>query len=107
MNVLFRRNMAMVSTKTIIELPNKYLDISHTSLTSGCRRQNLLYSMLAKDFSAIFQSLSHQRIKEVYRTKAATAIVHIKPGMSPRIEYDHGNDMIAKQIYSRNNRAAV
>jgi hypothetical protein len=33
--------------------------------------------------------------------------VRINPGTRPRIEYDQGNDMIAKQIYSEKSSAAV
>jgi hypothetical protein len=33
--------------------------------------------------------------------------VKIKPGTRPRIEYDHGNDMIARQMYSEKSNAAV
>jgi len=43
----------------------------------------------------------------VYRTKPATTTVKIKPGTKPRTEYEYGNDMMAKQMYSENSRAAV
>lgn len=33
--------------------------------------------------------------------------VRIRPGTRPSIEYDHGKDMMAKQMYSENNSAAV
>jgi hypothetical protein len=33
--------------------------------------------------------------------------VKIRPGTKPRIEYDQGNDMMARQIYSENSSAAV
>lgn len=33
--------------------------------------------------------------------------VQIKPGTKPRTEYDQGNDMIARQIYSEKSNAAV
>jgi hypothetical protein len=46
-------------------------------------------------------------VKEVYRTRPAITKVKIKPGTRPRIEYDHGNDMMARQMYSENSRAAV
>lgn len=38
---------------------------------------------------------------------AATTQVKMRPGTSPRMEYDHGKDMMAKQIYSEKSRAAV
>jgi len=37
----------------------------------------------------------------------ATTTVKIRPGTRPRIEYDHGNDMMARQIYSEKRSAAV
>lgn len=40
-------------------------------------------------------------------TNAAITIVKMRPGTKPKIEYDQGNDMIAKQMYSANSRAAV
>jgi hypothetical protein len=43
----------------------------------------------------------------VYSTIAATTHVKIRPGTSPRIEYDHGKDMMARQMYSENSSAAV
>lgn len=33
--------------------------------------------------------------------------VKIKPGTSPNTEYEYGNDMIAKQMYSEKSSAAV
>jgi hypothetical protein len=33
--------------------------------------------------------------------------VKINPGTSPRMEYDHGNDMMARQMYSEKSSAAV
>jgi len=50
---------------------------------------------------------SYQTTSEVYRTKPATTTVKIKPGTKPRTEYEYGNDMMAKQMYSENSRAAV
>jgi hypothetical protein len=46
-------------------------------------------------------------MREVYNTKPATTTVRIKPGTRPNTEYEYGNDMIAKQIYSEKSRAAV
>ena len=46
-------------------------------------------------------------VKDVYKTKAAITMVRITPGTRPRIEYDQGKDMIAKQMYSEKSRAAV
>ena len=43
----------------------------------------------------------------MYNTNAATTMVRMRPGTSPRIEYDHGNDMIARQMYSLKSKAAV
>jgi len=31
----------------------------------------------------------------------------MRPGTSPRTEYEYGKDMMAKQMYSENNSAAV
>ena len=43
----------------------------------------------------------------MYRTKAAMTTVRMTPGTRPRIEYDQGKDIMAKQIYSEKSRAAV
>ncbi len=43
----------------------------------------------------------------MYNTKAATTIVKINPGTRPSSEYDHGKDMIARQMYSEKSSAAV
>lgn len=51
--------------------------------------------------------ISYQVINEVYRTMAAITTVRIKPGTRPRIEYDQGKDIIARQIYSEKSNAAV
>lgn len=50
---------------------------------------------------------AYQIIRDVYSTIAATTTVKIRPGTRPSTEYDHGNDMIARQIYSEKSRAAV
>ena len=50
---------------------------------------------------------TYQTTKEVYNTRPAITTVRIRPGTRPRTEYEYGNDMIAKQMYSENNRAAV
>lgn len=52
-------------------------------------------------------SVTYQTIKEVYKTEAATTTVTIRPGTRPRIEYEYGNDMIARQMYSAKRSAAV
>lgn len=52
-------------------------------------------------------SVANQTIKEVYKTEAATTTVTIRPGTRPRTEYEYGNDMIAKQMYSAKSSAAV
>jgi len=46
-------------------------------------------------------------MREVYNTKPAMTTVRIMPGTRPRTEYEYGNDIIAKQMYSENSRAAV
>jgi hypothetical protein len=46
-------------------------------------------------------------IKPVYRVVKETKMVIIIPGINPRTEYDQGNDKMAKQMYSENNRPAV
>ena len=51
--------------------------------------------------------ISYQVISEVYRTIPAITTVKIKPGTRPRIEYDQGKDIIARQMYSEKSNAAV
>ena len=53
------------------------------------------------------QRESYHIVREVYNTRPATTTVRIRPGASPKTEYEYGKDMIAKQIYSENNKAAV
>jgi hypothetical protein len=43
----------------------------------------------------------------VYSTSAATTTVSMRPGTNPSTEYEYGNDMIAKQMYSAKSRHAV
>jgi hypothetical protein len=43
----------------------------------------------------------------VYKTKAAMTTVRMRPGTRPSTEYEYGNDMIAKQMYSEKRSAAV
>jgi hypothetical protein len=50
---------------------------------------------------------AYQTTNEVYRTSAAITTVRMRPGTRPRTEYEYGNDIIARQIYSENNKAAV
>lgn len=50
---------------------------------------------------------AYQIISDVYKTTLAIKTVKIKPGTSPRTEYEFGNDMIARQMYSEKRRAAV
>ncbi len=52
-------------------------------------------------------SVTDQTIKEVYKTEAATTTVTMRPGTRPRTEYEYGNDMIARQMYSAKRSAAV
>lgn len=68
---------------------NSICPMSQTSRTSGWRIQN------------------SQTTSDVYKTKAATTTVRIKPGTSPRTEYEYGNDIMARQIYSEKSNAAV
>lgn len=37
----------------------------------------------------------------------AITTVRMRPGTNPRVAYEYGNDMIAKQMYSENSKAAV
>jgi hypothetical protein len=50
---------------------------------------------------------TYQRTREVYKTSPAMTTVKIRPGTRPRVAYEYGKDMIAKQMYSENNNAAV
>lgn len=50
---------------------------------------------------------TNQTIRDVYSTMPATTTVRMRPGTRPRMAYEYGNDMIAKQMYSENNKAAV
>jgi hypothetical protein len=50
---------------------------------------------------------SYQTMSEVYSTRAATTTVRMRPGTSPSTEYEYGNDMMAKQMYSAKSRHAV
>lgn len=43
----------------------------------------------------------------MYKTTDAMNAVRIKPGTRPRTEYELGNDMIARQMYSEKSNAAV
>ncbi len=43
----------------------------------------------------------------MYKTRAATTTVKIKPGTKPKTEYEYGKDMIARQMYSEKSKAAV
>ena len=70
MNVLFRMKNTAVMLYAIWDPPKSILPMSQTSRISGCFKQNL------------------QRIREVYCTLAATAIVTMIPGAMPRTEKD-------------------
>ncbi len=52
-------------------------------------------------------TLTYQTTRDVYSTKPACTTVKIIPGASPSTEYEYGNDMIARQIYSEKSKAAV
>jgi len=54
-----------------------------------------------------FSMSTYQRTREVYKTRPATTTVRIRPGTRPKVAYEYGNDMMAKQMYSENNSAAV
>ena len=64
---------------------------------------NILLSLiLAPDFQ-----ITYQTIKDVYSTDMATTTVTIRPGTKPKTEYEYGNDMMARQMYSEKRSAAV
>jgi hypothetical protein len=46
-------------------------------------------------------------MRDVYSTSAATTAVKMRPGTSPKMEYDQGKDIIAKQMYSEKSKNAV
>ena len=46
-------------------------------------------------------------MSEVYKTDRATTTVKMRPGTKPSTEYEYGNDMIAKHMYSEKSKAAV
>jgi hypothetical protein len=50
---------------------------------------------------------AYQTTRDVYKTKAAMTTVRMRPGTRPSTEYEYGNDMIAKQMYSEKRSAAV
>jgi hypothetical protein len=89
MNVLFRMNIIAVAYHAQVFPQNNIWPISQTSLISGCLRQN------------------SQTTNDVYRTIPATTTVRMSPGTRPRTEYEYGNDMIAKHIYSEKSKPAV
>lgn len=43
----------------------------------------------------------------MYKTIPAINTVKMRPGTRPRIEYDQGKDIIARQMYSEKRSAAV
>ena len=55
----------------------------------------------------MYDALAYQTTRDVYKTKPAMTKVKIRPGTRPRLAYEYGNDMIARQMYSLNNSAAV
>src|SRR6201989_899188 len=89
MKVLFSANMTAVNHQAHFEFQKMTWPTSHTSLTSGWRRQN------------------SQTMRDVYKTNPATTTVKIKPGTRPRTEYDQGKDMMARQMYSEKRKKAV
>lgn len=46
-------------------------------------------------------------MSDVYSTVPAITTVKMRPGTRPRMEYDHGKDMMARQMYSEKSSAAV
>jgi hypothetical protein len=106
MKVLFNKNMTAVIYQAILESQKRYWPMSQTSRTSGWRKQNLLIGVSIQT-ARTYDSQAYQIIRDVYSTIAATTTVKIRPGTRPRTEYDHGNDMMARQIYSEKSKAAV
>jgi hypothetical protein len=51
--------------------------------------------------------VSYHKTILVYSTRPATTTVKMRPGTRPKTEYEYGNDMMAKQIYSEKSNAAV
>ena len=51
--------------------------------------------------------VTYQTSKDVYSTDMATTTVMIRPGTKPKMEYEYGNDMIARHMYSEKRSAAV
>ena len=88
-NVLFKRKHTAVAYHTHLDPQNKCCPISQTLVKWGYAAQ---YSVI---------------IIPVYNTINATITVTISPRPSPNIEYDHGNDIMAKQMYSENKSPAV
>lgn len=68
MNVLFRMNIVAVAYHAHVFPQKSIWPMSHTSLTSGWRRQN------------------SQRTRDVYKTIPAINTVKMRPGTRPRIE---------------------
>src|SRR5688572_10878855 len=89
MKVLLRTNMIAVHHQAHF-LPNQITSpTSHTSRTSGCRKQN-----------------SHTT-RLVYRTRPAVAAVKMRPGTRPRKLYDQGKLIIDNTMNSLKSRPAV
>ena len=108
MNVLLKTKNTDVMLYASCEPPKSILPMSQISRISGCLRQN------------------RHRTRDVYCTLAATEIVTMTPGTSPRIENDlqravrvqcdtpkgfliayQGKERMARQMYSLNSRLAV
>ena len=118
MKVLFNKNITAVPHQAILESQNRYWPMSQTSRISGCRRQKRLYEARSRLACACDpltltpttrpgRGIPYQTVNDVYKTTPAINTVRIKPGTRPRIEYDQGKDIMARQIYSENSRAAV
>lgn len=105
MKVLLSKNMTAVNHHAHLWFQNSIWPRSQTSRTSGWRRQNSLSGVRRRRAHAA--QGAHQRTNDVYSTIAATTTVKIRPGTRPRTEYDQGNDMMARQMYSENSKAAV
>ena len=106
MKVLFNKNITAVAHQAILESQNRYWPMSHTSRISGWRKQNRLLESQSGTVKGTF-ALTYQMVSDVYSTTRATKTVRMRPGTRPKTEYAHGNDIIARHMYSEKSNAAV
>lgn len=106
MNVLFSKNIAAVAYHATFEFQKRRCPTSQISRTSGFRRQKRLRQHSGPG-QFLVNRVTHQIVREVYRTISATETVTISPGTRPSTEYDQGNDIIAMQMYSEKSKVAV